>query len=66
MFLGKCLIDYYPVYGLVKVSTGLLSAKTAARWRLTLKLNLNAKFVKNTIAKIKNFFAPSDQLALAL
>ena len=65
-FLGKHLIECCPAYGPVKVSTGLLSTKTAARQRLTLKLNLNANFVKNTIAKIKNFFAPSNQLALAL
>ena len=32
---------------------------------LTTKLKLNANFVKNTFAKIKNFFAPSYQVALA-
>lgn len=32
---------------------------------LTTNLKLNAKFVKNTFAKIKNFFAPSYQVALA-
>lgn len=32
---------------------------------LATKLKLNANFVKNTFAKIKNFFAPSYQVALA-